>query len=189
MGAQIQMTEKEKMLAGQLYCANDGELFNARKRARKLTRLFNNTTEDELDYRRELLAELLGTMDENCNIEPPFYCDYGGNITVGRNFYANFDCIVLDVCRVVIGDNVLLGPRVGIYTAGHPVDPAIRDSGLEFGQPITIGNNVWIGGNAVILPGVTIGDNAVIGAGSVVTKDVPRNAVAVGNPCKMIRKT
>jgi len=178
------MTEKEKMLAGKLYCANDSELLAGKKRAQKLFRLYNGSTEDDTVYRQILLTELLGGLGENCCIEPPFRVDYGFNIFLGKNFYANFDCIILDVCKVSIGDNVMLGPRVGIYTAGHPTDPAIRMSGQEFGQPITIGNNVWIGGNSVILPGVTIGDNAVIGAGSIVTKDVPGNSIAVGNPCR-----
>jgi maltose O-acetyltransferase len=182
------MTEREKMLAGELYTASDSELASLRQKARKLTRLYNNTAEDELPQRTEILAELFGSIGENAFIEPPFRCDYGVNISVGKNFYANFDCIILDVCRVTIGDNVKLGPRVCIYTAAHPIDAQTRNSLLEFGKPIAIGSNVWIGGNAVILPGVTIGDNVVIGAGSVVAKDIPANAVAVGNPCRVVRR-
>lgn len=121
-------------------------------------------------------------------IEPPFHCDYGCHISVGEWFYANYDCIMVDVCKVKIGDNVMFGPRVGIYTAGHPIDAEIRNTGLEFGAPVTIGDNVWVGGSVVINPGVTIGNNVVIGSGSVVTKDIPDNVVAVGNPCRVLRE-
>ena len=182
------MTEREKMLAGELYLAGDAELTELRQRARRLTRLYNSTTEDEGERRTKILGELFGSMGKNIYIEPTFRCDYGGNISVGDNFYANFDCIILDVCKVTIGSNAFLAPRVGIYTATHPLDAATRNTLLEYGKPITIGNSVWIGGNAVILPGVTIGDNTVIGAGSVVTKDIPANVVAVGNPCRAVRK-
>jgi maltose O-acetyltransferase len=181
------MTEKEKMLAGELYTASDSELVALRQRARKLTRLYNNTAEDERSQRTEILTELLGSMGKNIFIEPSFKCDYGGNISVGENFYANFDCIILDVCKVTIGDNVKFGPRVCIYTAAHPIDAQTRNSLFEFGKPVVMGSNVWIGGSAVILPGVTIGDNAVIGAGAVVAKDVPAGVVAVGNPCGVVR--
>jgi maltose O-acetyltransferase len=180
------MTEKEKMLSGGLYTLDD-ELWRGLRNARRLTRLYNATAEDETERRRELLSELFGRIGEKIYIEPPFRCDYGGNISVGENFYANFDCIILDVCKVTIGNNVFFGPRVCVYTAGHPIDAAARNALLEFGKPVTIGDSVWIGGNTVINPGVTIGSNVVIGSGSVVTKNIPDNTVAVGNPCRVLR--
>ena len=182
------MTEKERMLAGKLYLAEDEELKKDNKKAKKLTRIFNGTTEDELAYRSELLKELFKTTGENLYIEPPFHCDYGCHISIGENFYANYDCIIIDVCEVSIGKNVFFGPRVGLYTAAHPIDATVRNTLLEFGKPIQIGNNVWIGGNAVVNPGVTIGDNSIIGSGSVVTKNIPENVIAAGNPCKVLRK-
>lgn len=181
------MTEKEKMLAGKLYIIDD-ELKKDYKRARVLTRLFNATTEEQEEYRRQLISELFGAAGKNCSIVPPFRCDYGSHIYVGENFYANYDCIFLDVCEIRIGDNVMFGPRVCIYTAGHPIDADVRASGLEFGKPATIGDNVWIGGSSVILPGVTVGKNTVIGSGSVVTKDIPDNVIAMGNPCRPHRE-
>ncbi len=181
------MTEKEKMLAGEMYDSRDPELKADAARSRRLTRLYNQTTEEQPQERRRLLKELLGSMGEHITIEPPFRCDYGSHIEVGENFYANFDCIILDVCQVHIGNNCLLGPRVCIYTPCHPLDAQERNSGKEFGRPVTIGDNVWIGGSAVILPGVTIGSNTVIGAGSVVTRDIPDHVVAAGNPCRVIR--
>lgn len=182
------MTEKEKMLAGELYDCRDPQLREEAKRAKRLTRLFNSTTEEEKEHRSELLKELFGGTGEHIHIEPPFHCDYGSNTYVGENFYANFDCIILDVAAVHIGKNCLLAPRVCIFTAAHPLDAATRNTGLEYGKPVTIGDNVWIGGNTVINPGVTIGDNVVIGSGSVVTKDIPSNTVAAGNPCRPIKK-
>ena len=182
------MTEKERMLSEKLYIANDSELKAGAKKSRMLTRLFNNTTEEQQKYRVELLKELFEKTGESIYIEPPFRCDYGSNISVGNNFYANFDCVILDVCKVEIGENVMFAPKVCIYTAGHPIDAEIRNSGLEFGKSVKIGNNVWIGGSAVINPGVTIGDNVVIGSGSVVTKDIPDNVIAVGNPCRVLRE-
>lgn len=182
------MTEKEKMLSGNLYMANDKELKADAKKSRMLTRLFNNTTEEQKEYRAELLKELFKKTGDNIYIEPSFKCDYGCNISVGNNFYANFDCIILDVCNVDIGENVFFAPRVCIYTAGHPIDAEVRNTGLEFGKPVKIGNNVWVGGSTVINPGVTIGNNVVIGSGSVVTKDIPDNVIAVGNPCRVLRK-
>ncbi|WP_066891658.1 sugar O-acetyltransferase [Clostridium nigeriense] len=182
------MTEKERMLSEKLYIANDSELKADAKKSRMLTRLFNNTTEEQQKYRVELLKELFEKTGESIYIEPPFRCDYGSNISVGNNFYANFDCVILDVCKVEIGENVMFAPKVCIYTAGHPIDAEIRNSGLEFGKSVKIGNNVWIGGSAVINPGVTIGDNVVIGSGSVVTKDIPDNVIAVGNPCRVLRE-
>ncbi|MBD7914394.1 sugar O-acetyltransferase [Clostridium sp. Sa3CUN1] len=182
------MTEKERMLSGKLYSANDSELKANAKKSRMLTRLFNNTTEEQKEYRVELLKNLFEKTGENLYVEPPFRCDYGSNISVGNNFYANFDCIILDVCKVDIGENVMFAPRVCIYTAAHPIDVDVRNSGLEFGKPVKIGNNVWIGGSTVINPGVTIGNNVVIGSGSVVTKDIPDNVIAVGNPCRVLRE-
>ena len=182
------MTEKEKMLAGELYDCRDPQLREEAKRAQRLCRLFNATTEEQKEKRQELLKELFGGTGEHIHIEPPFHRDYGCNTYVGENFYANFDCIILDVAEVHIGNNCLLAPRVCIFTATHPLDAELRNTGLEYGKPVTIGNNVWIGGNTVINPGVTIGDNVVIGSGSVVTKDIPSNCVAVGNPCRVLPK-
>ncbi|MGX7417845.1 sugar O-acetyltransferase [Carnobacterium gallinarum] len=181
-------SEKEKMLAEELYLASDEELVADVKRSRRLTRLFNSTTEEQLSYRQDLLKELFAKTGEKIYIEPPFYCDYGSNIEIGENFYANFDCVILDVAAVEIGRNVMFGPKVNLFTAGHPVDPAVRISGLEFGRKITIGDNVWIGGNTSVNPGVKIGANTVIGSGSVVTKDIPENVIAAGNPCRVLRQ-
>lgn len=181
------MTERERMESGMLYKADDKELVELRQRARRLTRLYNATTEEETGRRRELLGQLLGSAGEGAYIEPTFRCDYGCNIHVGDNFYANFDCIILDVAPVHIGSHVFLAPRVGIYTAGHPIDAAVRNEELEFGTPVTIGDDVWIGGNVVINPGVTIGSDVVIGSGSVVTRDIPSHVVAGGVPCRVIR--
>lgn len=182
------MTEKERMLSGKLYLAKGEELGKDNKKGRMLTRLFNNSTEEQQDYRKQLLKELFEFTGENLYIEPPFRCDYGCNISIGENFCANYDCIILDVCKVKIGKNVLFGPRVNIFTAGHPIDADVRNTFLEFGKPVTIGDNVWVGGNTVINPGVTIGKNVVIGSGSVVTKDIPDNVIAVGNPCRVLRE-
>lgn len=179
------MTQKERMLKGLLYRV-DESLRPAFDRARELTSQINSCADQE--ERKCLFRELLGGTGENFLIESPFRCDYGKQIFVGENFYANYDCIILDQCPVRFGDNVLLGPRVSIFSAGHPTDAEIRNTGLEFGKPITVGNNVWIGGGAIINGGVTIGDNAVIGAGAVVTKDVPDNTIAVGNPARVLRQ-
>lgn len=181
-------TEKEKMINGELYMAGDPELTRDRLNARKLTRLFNNTIETDMDQRTALLAQLLGSMGKSVYIEPTFRCDYGYNIYVGENFYANFDCVFLDVCEIRIGDNCFIAPGVHIYTATHPLDAAERNSGAEFGKPVSIGHNVWIGGRSVINPGVTIGNNVVIASGSVVTKDVPDNVVIGGNPARIIKQ-
>ncbi len=156
--------------------------------AQRLTRLYNQTLETDEDKRIELLKELFGSTGESLTVEPAFRCDYGYNIHVGENFYANYDCVMLDVCEVRIGHACLLGPGVHIYTATHPLNPTDRISGLEYGKPVTIGNNVWIGGRAVINPGVTIGNNAVIASGAVVTDDVPDNVVAGGNPARIIQE-
>ncbi|OIK08650.1 maltose acetyltransferase domain-containing protein [Bacillus sp. MUM 13] len=180
-------TEKEKMILGEMYNPADPELAEGRVSARRQVRVFNETLETEIDKRTELLKELFGSTGNGLYIEPNFRCDYGYNIFVGENFYANFDCVILDVCKVKMGDNCFLAPGVHIYTATHPLIPAERNSGLEYGKPVTIGNNVWIGGRAVINPGVTIGNNAVIASGAVVTKDVPDNVVVGGNPARIIK--
>lgn len=181
-------SEKEKMLNGELYYAADPELLNERLNARKLTRLFNQTLESEENKRAEILKKLFGSTGKNLYIEPVFRCDYGYNIHVGENFYANFDCVFLDVCEIRIGDNCFIAPGVHIYTAAHPLDPVERISGGEFGKPVTIGHNVWIGGKAIINPGVNIGNNAVIASGAVVTKDIEDNVVAGGIPAKILKR-
>ncbi len=180
-------SEKQKMLAGEMYDPADPELLKERERARRLVRLINQTAETEGEKRVELLKELFGSTGKVLYLEPTFRCDYGYNIHVGENFFANFECVILDVCEVRFGDNCMLAPGVHIYTATHPLNPAERNSGREFGKPVTIGSNVWIGGGAIINPGVNIGDNAVIASGAVVTKDVPKNAVVGGNPAKVIK--
>ena len=153
-----------------------------------MCRKFNDLFPDEVEKRTELLKELLGKTGKIIWVEQPFLCDYGDNIEVGDNFYANYNLVVLDCAKVTIGDNAFIAPNVGIYTAAHPIVAEQRNSGMEFAAPITIGNNVWIGGGTQICPGVTIGDNTVIGAGSVVTKDIPANVVAAGVPCRVLRK-
>lgn len=184
----VEKTEKQKMLAGELYLATDPELAADSKRARRLTRIYNATTEEEAEMRSQILQELLAKVGEKVEIQPPFRCDYGSNIYIGNNLYMNYGCVVLDCNIVEIGDNVKCAPYVQIYTAYHPTDPQIRLSGKELAAPIKIGNNVWIGGGAIICPGVSIGDNTTIGAGSVVVKDIPANVIAAGNPCKVIRR-
>ncbi len=179
-------SEMEKMKNGELYDASDPELVARRNRARGLTKRYNRTEATDNGQRRELLEELLGSLGEACEIEPPFRCDYGSNIHLGENFYANVDCVILDVCRVDIGRNCQLGPGVHIYTATHPVVASERIDGKEYGKPVTIGENVWIGGRAVINPGVTVGANAVIGSGAVVTEDVPDGVIVQGNPASVV---
>ena len=179
------MTEKERMLAGKLYMADDPEL--RADDARKLSLLRRIRQTDDPGEIRPLFRELLGHIGEDFWIQPPFYCDYGKHIHIGEHFYANYDCVMLDVCDITIGDDVFLAPRVNIYTAAHPIDAGVRNSELEYGKPVTIGSSVWIGGNTVINPGVTIGDNVVIGSGSVVTHDIPSGVVAAGNPCRILR--
>ncbi|MDA8491357.1 maltose O-acetyltransferase [Kluyvera sp. Awk 3] len=178
--------EKRKMIAGEHYRPADDTLRTDRIRARQLIHRYNHMAPDEKAERAALLNELLGKGDD-AYIEPTFRCDYGYNIFLGANFYANFDCVMLDVCPIHIGDNCMLAPGVHIYTATHPLNAIERNSGIEFGKPVTIGHNVWIGGRAVINPGVTIGDNAVIASGAVVVKDVPANAVVGGNPARIIK--
>lgn len=181
------MTEKERMLAGLPYSDLDPELLSDKARCRKLLKQFNNSSDDDLGYRSELLHQLFGATGKQLYIEPPFRCDYGCNTYIGEGFYANFDCIILDVAEVHIGKNVLLGPRTCIFTPWHPIDAEIRNLRVEGGKPVNIGDNVWIGGGVIINPGVTIGSNVVIGSGSVVTRDIPDNVVAVGNPCRVLR--
>ncbi|MBU3181108.1 sugar O-acetyltransferase [Clostridium psychrophilum] len=179
-------SEKEKMLAGEFYNASDKELVKERNYAKNLTFEFNHTKPSELGKAKELLGNLI-VANGSFHIEASFNCDYGYNIEVGKNFYANYGCTILDINKVKIGDNVLLAPNVQIYTACHPTNPKERLSCKEFGKPIVIGDNVWIGGGAIICPGVKIGNNVTIGAGSVVIKDIPDNVIAVGNPCKVIK--
>lgn len=181
-------SEKQKMLDGELYNAGDHELIQGREDARRLTRLYNQTIETDYEVRTTILKELFGSTGEQFYIEPTFRCDYGYNIHIGENFYANFDCVILDVCKVRIGKNCFMAPGVHIYTAGHPIHPLERISGIEFGKPVTIGDNCWIGGRAVINPGVTIGDNVVVASGAVVTKDVPDNVIVGGNPARVIKE-
>ena len=181
------MNHKERMLAGLPYKAWMDGLSQERLENKKKIYAFNHLEPDRFDEKEKLLKEILGKTGEYVNIEAPFHCDYGYNIEVGENFFANYNFTVLDVGKVRIGANAQIAPNVSIYTAGHPVHPDSRNSGYEYGIGITIGDNVWIGGNACIMPGVTIGDNVVIGAGSVVTKDIPDNVIAAGNPCRIIR--
>lgn len=181
-------TEKEKMLNGEMYDPADPVLVKEREEARRLVRLFNQTTEQEDEKRVELLKELLGSTGKDVYMEPNIRFDYGYNTHVGENFFANFDCTFLDVCEIHIGDNCMLAPGVQIYTATHPLDPVERNSGKEYAKPVIIGDNVWIGGHAIINPGVTIGDNVVIASGAVVTKDVPNNVVVGGNPARIIKE-
>lgn len=179
------MTEKERMLAGKLYKASDPELEADHLRKWELIRLIN--AEPDRQKLPGLFRELLGALGEDSWIEPPFHCDYGPHIHIGKHFYANCDCIFLDVCDITIGDDVFIAPRVCIFTATHPIDAGVRNAELEFGRPVKIGSSVWIGGNTVVNPGVTIGDDVVIGSGSVVTKDIPSHVIAVGNPCRVLR--
>ncbi len=176
------------MLAGELYDASDPQLTNERRRCRALFGRYNETSDDQHSLRSEILKELMGGYGNGLKIVPPFFCDYGSNIYMGNNVYLNYNCIVLDVNAVHIGDNTLIGPNVQVYTATHPMDYKGRNEGLEFGKPVKIGSDVWIGGSAVICPGVTIGDRSVIGAGSVVVNDIPADTFAAGNPCKVIRR-
>jgi len=179
-------TEREKMIAGEMYNALDPELCAARAKARRLFKQFNDSSEDEPALRKQVLKELFGA-DVAPWIEPPFYCDYGVNIHFEGEAFFNFDCVVLDVSPVTIGEKFMCGPMVQIYTATHPLEARERYSGLEYSKPIRIGREVWIGGGAIICPGVTIGDRVVIGAGSVVTRDIPSDTFAAGNPCRVIR--
>lgn len=178
------MREFEKMIAGQLYRPSDPELAQLNRHASNVCFDFNHSR----DNRSDLLKDLFGRTGQQFYIEQGFYCDYGCNIFVGEHFYCNADVTILDVCPVIIGDNCMIAPKVGIYAATHPLDPVQRNSGQELGQPITIGNNVWIGGGATICPGVTIGNDAVIAAGAVVVKDVPPRVVVGGNPARILKE-
>ncbi|MCU7557420.1 sugar O-acetyltransferase [Macrococcus sp. TMW 2.2395] len=181
------MTEKEKMLAGLMYDPQDVELKNDRMNAKITVRAYNNTPENLEDERKKRIKGILGSTKENVTIETDFRCDYGYNIHVGENFYANHDLTILDVAPVTIGDNCMIAPGVHIYTATHPIDPAQRNSGKEYAKPVVIGDNCWIGGRSVINPGVTIGNNVVIASGAVVTKDVPDNVVVAGVPARVMQ--
>ena len=182
------MTEKEKMLAGQVYSAVDSELLEEQNAVKEIIHDYNSLRPSETRKRLEILKGLLGHIeDDEVIINQPFYCDYGKQISVGRRFFANFNLTILDEAPVTIGDDCFIGPNVSIYTACHSTDPTERNTRIEWAEPVTIGDNVWIGGSVTILPGVTIGDNVTIGAGSVVTKDIPSDTVAVGNPCKVIK--
>jgi maltose O-acetyltransferase len=180
-------SEKEKMIAGEMYDPLDKQLVEDRIRTRLLIKALNDTREDDTAQRSRIIKELLPDAAPDLWLQPPFYCDYGYNMKVGERVFFNFNCIVLDVAPVVIGSRTMFGPNVQIYTATHPVDHAERSSGREYARPIVIGEDVWIGGSAVICPGVTIGNRSIIGAGSVVTKDIPDDVIAAGNPCKVIR--
>lgn len=181
-------SEKEKMLSGNLYNAADTELTQELLQARLLLKGFNDSREDEDQKRIEILKNLIPEKGKNVFIQPPFYCDYGTNIILGYDVYFNFNCVVLDVMPVKIGSRTLIGPNVQLYTATHPMNFKERALGFELAKPINIGEDVWIGGSTVVCPGVNIGDRTVVGAGSVVTKDVPADVFAAGNPCKVIRK-
>lgn len=180
-------SEKEKMLLGELYDPLDPQLSDERLKARMLIKKLNDTYEDQVEKRARILTELIPNAGADLWLQPPFYCDYGTNIKAGDKVFFNFNCIVLDVMQVVIGHRTLFGPNVQVYTATHPMNFKERAAGLEFARPIAIGDDVWIGGSAVICPGVTIGDRTVIGAGSIVTKNLPPDVFAAGNPCRVIR--
>lgn len=173
--------------AGMAYIADDS-IFAQVGAARQLVKQLNEADRSDFSEVERIARQLLPNCGKNLMISPPFFCDYGKHITIGDNFFSNYNLTILDVAPVTIGNNVLIAPNAAIYTAGHPVHPAARNTGYEYGKPVTIGNNVWIGGNVVICPGVTIGDNVVVGAGSVVTRDIPENVIAAGNPCRVIRR-
>ena len=180
-------TAREKMLAGELYLATDPELSDMNLKARQKLDALNFSCSDRENERQEIIKRLFGEIGSNFTVRPPFYCDYGCHILARDNLYINYDCTILDCNLVRLGNNVLLAPKVQIYAAYHPTEPQIRLSGLELAAPVTIGDNVWLGGGVIVCPGVAIGSNVTIGAGSVVTKDIPDNVVAVGNPCRVIK--
>jgi maltose O-acetyltransferase len=182
------MTPIELMQAGKLHHWNDPEIQELGKKAEYLIERYNATKVDEDKTRKTILKELLGKCGDRCGIKPPFHCDYGKFIEIGEGTFINYDCIILDACKVTIGKHVLIGPRTCIYSASHPIYAPVRVEGYDVSKPVTIGDNVWLGGNVVVNPGVTIGQNTIIGAGSVVTKDIPSNVIAAGNPCKVIRE-
>ena len=181
-------SEKEKMLGGHPYKASDIKLVKERELAKEILFDFNNSRAKEIIKRNEIILRLFGRTPDRFYIEPPFRCDYGYNIEIGENFYANYNLVILDCAKVVFGTNVFIGPNVGIYTAGHPLHFDLRNQEFEYALPITIGDNVWLGGHVVINPGIKIGNNTVIGSGSIITKDIPANVVAAGNPCKVLRQ-
>lgn len=181
------MNEKEKMLSGELYNPLQKDLLESRERAKNICYEYNQIHPQNIEEKFIILKELLGKTGDNFLIEPNFFCDYGFNIEIGENFYSNHNLVILDPAKVTFGDNVFIGPNCGFYTAEHPINSIERNKGLEYAKPITVGNNVWFGGGVNVLAGVTIGNDVVIGAGSVVTKDIPANSVAVGNPSKVIR--
>lgn len=182
------MTEKEKMLSGLVYSAVDPELLKELDEVKGTIHRYNALSPEKTAERLKILKDLIGHIaDDEIIINQPFYCDYGKQISIGRRFFANFHLTILDEAKVTIGDDCFIGPNVSIYTACHSTDPVERNTRREWAEPVTIGNNVWIGGSVTVLPGVNIGDNVTIGAGSVVTRDIPDNAVAVGNPCRIIR--
>lgn len=180
------MNHIERRDKGMAYISDEA-VFEQQKKCRQLLQKLNFMDRSDFDGIGEVVKELLGK-SEGAFINPPFYCDYGFNIEIGKRFFANYNCTILDVAKVKIGDNCLFGPNVSLFTAGHPVHPDTRNSGYEYGKEINVGDNVWIGGNTVVCPGVNIGNNVVIGAGSVVTKDIPDWSIAAGNPCKVLRK-
>lgn len=182
------MTEKEKMLSGFLYNSGNPDLIKDRMIAKDLCYEFNNTKPSDKDEQEKIIRKLFGGTKEIFNIEAPFFCDYGYNISIGDNFFVNHNTVILDCASVNIGNNVFIGPNCGIYTVNHPLDKDTRNEGLEYAHSIDIGDNVWIGGGVTILPGVTIGDNSVIASGSVVNKDIPNNVLAAGVPCKVIKR-
>lgn len=182
------MTDKEKMINGLPYRADGDGLFKDRQQTKIVLQQYNQLFPTKIRERNRMLKTLFSGTGQRLFIEPPFFCDYGYNIQVGENFYANYNLTILDSARVEIGDNVMIAPNVSIFTAGHPIDPELRIQGWEFAFPVQIGHNVWIGGHSVINPGITIGDNSVIGSGSVVTRDIPPNVVAAGNPCRVLRE-
>lgn len=181
-------TELDKMLDGDLYDASDAVLVTMRNKARTLFSAYNRNPYDADPERQSILHKLLGQAGNNLNIQAPFYCDYGAHISIGANGFVNFNCIFLDCARIIIGVNFQCAPNVQLYTAYHPIRAAERSKGPELASPITIGDNVWLGGGVIVCPGVTIGDNTTIGAGSVVTKSVPANVFAAGNPCRVVRE-
>jgi maltose O-acetyltransferase len=185
--AMAERSEKEKMLAGELYFANDPELDSERRAAQRVIAEYNTGGADDPAARMALLRRLFGTVGDGADIQPPFRCDYGYTIRLGRNCFINYNCVFLDCAPITIGDDLQMAPAVQLYTAYHPLDRASRAAGLELAKPIAIGDGVWIGGGAIVLPGVTIGDGAVVGAGSVVTRDVPPLALVAGNPARIIR--
>ncbi len=182
------MTEQEKMCSSNLYNPADSKLKQDRLNAREIVFRLNQLSPSQQTEKTVLFNQLFHTTQTTFHIELPFRCDYGYNIKLGDNFYANYNCTMLDCAPISIGNNVMFAPNVSLFTAAHPIDPELRNSGIEFAMPIVIGDNVWIGGNSVVMPNVTIGNNVVIGAGSVVTKDIPDNCIAVGNPCRVLRQ-